>query len=70
MAPDRGSFRCLVALVVFVALVLGLGGQCFAVERRRGTALQQVRPEGHAGHEAWHDNLAKHEGNKDDTPGL
>lgn len=53
MAPDRGSFRCLVALVALVFVALDLGGRCFAVEGRRGTALQQVRPEGHPGHEAW-----------------
>eukprot|EP00434_Breviolum_minutum_P039728 symbB.v1.2.035291.t1/scaffold4714.1/size36000/1 len=50
MAPDRGSFRCLVALVALVFVALDLGGRCFAVEGRRGTALQQVRPEGHPGH--------------------
>lgn len=66
MAPDRGSVRCRwLALVALVALALDLGGRCFAVEGRRGTALQQVRPEGHPGHEAW-----QKQWNNDDTPGL
>ena len=65
MAPDRGSFRGRwLALVALVALALDLGGRCFAVEGRRGTALQQVRPEGHPGHEAWQKKW-----NNDDTPG-
>lgn len=60
MAPDRGSVRCRwLALVALVFVALDLGGRCFAVERRRGTALQQVRPEGHPGHEAWQKSETK-----------